>query len=367
MSLGEFEFINWVRSHTPPNPWVTVVGPGDDCAVLVPSGRPTLVTTDVLTEGVDFILAECGPMAVGWKAMAANLSDIAAMGGRPTAAVVGVVVPFSPEGKDDNEASLFCRETLASTGSPRSPMSRGKTSSEPPPSLGGRGSEGLGSSVLSPSLPKRQGEPRLGLLPELYLGLRYVADRFRVSIVGGDTNSWGGGLVVSVTVLGEPIREPVLRSGAKPGDWVFVTGPLGGSILGRHLTPIPRLVEAEKLITNYHLRAMIDISDGLAKDLGHINEESRCGAVLDAATIPIHPDAVELAMRTGKSPLEHALGDGEDFELIFTVSAEDGAKLLANPLISVWKVGEIVVEPGLWIIEGGMKRPLGPTGWEHRL
>lgn len=186
-------------------------------------------------------------------------------------------------------------------------------------------------------------------------------------IVGGDTNSWGGGLVVSVTVLGEPIREPVLRSGAKPGDRVFVTGPLGGSILGRHLDPTPRLAEVEKLLAVCDLHAMIDVSDGLAKDLGHICEESRCGAVLHAGAIPVHPDAVELAKRTGKPPLEHALGDGEDFELVFTVSADDAAKLLANPPVPVWAIGEIVAEPGMWLMENGAKRSLAPAGWEHRL
>lgn len=300
MATGEFEYIRWLRTGTPPHPNVAI-GPGDDCAVLQrPTGR-VLVTTDALTEGVDFFLAECGPRSVGRKAMAVNLSDIAAMGGRPTAAVVGVVVP------------------------------------------------------------------RQFLIEDLHIGLREVADRFHVPIVGGDTNSWNGGVVVSVTVLGELIREPVLRSGAKPGDWVFVTGPLGGSILGRHLNPTPRLIEAEQLVNFCDLHAMIDVSDGLAKDVGHIAEESGCGVVLQGEDIPIHPDAIELANRTGKTPLEHALSDGEDFELIFTVSVEDGAKLLANPPVPVWKIGECVVERGLWIVQNGEKRPLDPIGWEHRL
>lgn len=327
--MNEFEFIRRLRADTPQHPGV-VVGPGDDCAVLTrPPGR-VLVTTDVLTEGVDFILAECGPRAVGRKAMAANLSDIAAMGGRPTAAVVGVVVP----------ADL----------TPPAPLS-----------MNGEGGE-----RSSPS-PFMERGPGGEVLPALNLGIRDLADRFGVPIVGGDTNSWGGELVVSVTVLGEPIREPVLRSGAKPGDRVFVTGPLGGSILGRHLNPTPRLAEAERLVNFCDLHAMIDVSDGLAKDLGHICEESRCGAVLHADAIPVHPDAVELAKRTGQPPLDHALGDGEDFELVFTVSADDAAKLLANPPVPVWAIGEIVAEPGMWLIENGQMRPLAPAGWEHRL
>jgi thiamine-monophosphate kinase len=168
-------------------------------------------------------------------------------------------------------------------------------------------------------------------------------------------------------VLGEPVREPVLRSGAKPGDWIFVTGPCGGSILGRHLNPTPRLHEAEALVTRFTLHAMIDVSDGLSADLNHILEESGCGAVLAAEAIPVHPDAVELAKRTGKPPLEHALGDGEDFELIFTVDAKTGEKLLAAPPVPVWKIGECVAESGLWLVEGGVKRVLTPTGWEHGL
>ncbi|MCU0702895.1 MAG: thiamine-phosphate kinase [Fimbriiglobus sp.] len=301
MSGGEFAFIRSIRDVTPPHPAV-IVGPGDDCAVLAGPGR-LLVTTDVLTEGVDFILHDCGLRAVGRKAMAVNLSDIAAMGGRPLAAVVGVVFPAG---------------------------------------------EG-------------------GARHELHLGLREVADAFRTPLVGGDTNSWDHGLVVSVTVLGEPIREPVLRSGAKPGDWIFVTGPCGGSILGRHLNPMPRLREVEALVTNFNLRSMIDVSDGLAADLNHILEESACGAVLHADAIPIHPDAIELATRSGRTPLDHALSDGEDFELIFTIDPQMGAKLLAAPPVPVWKIGECVTEAGLWMTVNGQQRPLAATGWEHRM
>lgn len=302
MGRGEFEIIGHIRSATPSHPSV-FVGPGDDCAVLAVGSSRLLVTTDVLTEGVDFILSECGPRAVGRKAMAVNLSDIAAMGGRATAAVVGVVLPHS-------------------TGS---------------------------------------------MVEQIHAGLREVADRFNVPLVGGDTNSWDGRLVVSVTVLGEPIREPVLRSRAKPRDWIFVTGPCGGSILGRHLNPTPRLREAELLVTNFALHAMIDVSDGLSADLNHILTESGCGAVLTAEAIPIHTDAVELAKRTGKTPLLHALGDGEDFELVFTVDADTGAKLLVAPPAPVWKIGECVGEPGLWITENRVQRPLAPSGWEHGL
>jgi thiamine-monophosphate kinase len=304
MAEGEFEYIRWVRNRTSADARI-LVGPGDDCAVLVPPAGPLLVTTDLLTEGVDFVLAEAGGRAVGRKAMGVNLSDIAAMAGRPMAAVVAVALPRD----------------------------------------GGR-----------------------GLAEDLYLGLRDVGDVHGVAIVGGDTNSWDGGFVVTVTVLGEATgRGPVLRSGARVGDWVFVTGPCGGSILGRHLTPTPRVKEALALHAAVELRAMIDVSDGLAADLHHILEESGCGAVLSADAIPVHPDAVELSRRTGRHPLDHALGDGEDFELVFTVSAVDGAKLLREPPVTgLVKIGECV-EFGLWLERQGGREPLSPSGWVHPL
>lgn len=300
---GEFEYISWLRARTPPSPRV-MVGPGDDCAVLSPPRYPVLVSTDMLMDGTDFILAEVGPRRAGRKAMAANLSDIAAMAGTPTAAVVAAALP---------------RE-------------------------------------------------RREIAEELYLGLRDVADAFDVPIVGGDTNAWTGPLVISVTVLGEASSPgAVLRSGARPGDWIFVTGPLGGSILGRHLDFTPRIREAQTLARAVTLHAMCDISDGLSADLNHILEESRCGAILDFASIPIAPAAIELSRTTGRSPVSHALEDGEDFELVFTASAEDGARLLSQaPIPGLVKIGECV-ESGYWLRQGDELTPVTPRGWEHRV
>jgi thiamine-monophosphate kinase len=298
---GEFEYIAWLRSRTPSDARV-LIGPGDDCAVISPPPRPLLVTTDMLMDGTDFILAEVGPRRAGRKAMAANLSDIAAMAGVPTFAVASVALP--------------------------------------------RGGREIGS--------------------ELYLGLRDAADAFGVALVGGDTNAWEGKLVISVTLLGEcTARGPVTRSGARPGDWLFVTGPLGGSILGHHLDFTPRVREALALHEAVPLRAMCDISDGLAADLNHICEESKCGAVLHAEAIPISDAARELSRASGKTPLAHALGDGEDFELLFAVSPDDGAKLLReSPVPGLAKVGECV-ESELCLEEGGARAPLAPTGWVH--
>src|SRR5579871_2502280 len=206
--MNEFDYIQWLRQRTSAASQV-ILGPGDDAAALdLSSGKSCLVTTDMLMDGVDFRLSEVEPNRVGRKAMAANLSDIAAMAGKPVAAVVAV------------------------------------------------------------ALPKHRGE---SLAKELYLGLREMADAFNTALVGGDTNTWDGPLVISVTVLGEAVgRGIVTRAGAKPGDWLMTTGSFGGSILGRHLDFTPRVREALKLNELVELHAMIDVSDGLSADVHHI-------------------------------------------------------------------------------------------------
>ncbi len=301
--MGEFEYIRWLRRRTPPHPRV-LVGPGDDCAVLRPSPAPLLVKTDMLLEGSHFLLEQAGPRRVGRKALAVNLSDIAAMGGSPFAAVVSVGLPRTSATK---------------------------------------------------------------IAEELYVGMRQIADEFSTAIVGGDTNSWDNGLVISVALLGDAGPQgPILRSGAKPGDWLMVTGPMGGSLQGKHLDFTPRIHEALALQDHAHIHAMLDISDGLAADVNHICEESGCGAVLVAERIPISAAAQQ--MRDQRTPLEHALGDGEDFELAFAVSAEEGRKLLEKQPIAAVKltwIGECIAEPGLFLEEKGGRRPLGAIGYVH--
>ncbi len=312
---GEFPYISWLRAQTSLSSRV-LVGPGDDCAVLKCGATPSLVTTDMLMDGTDFIVAEVGPRRAGRKAMAANLSDIAAMAGVATAALVSIALPRQ---------------------SPR----------ESPGRAGPR-------------------EETSHFAEELYWGCREAADPFNVAIIGGDTNTWAGPLVISITALGETTgRGAVLRSGACVGDWIFVTGPLGGSILGHHLDFTPRLEEALAIHAMVAIHAMCDISDGLAADLHHILEESRCGAVLDSAAIPISPAAKELSRTSNKTPLEHALGDGEDFELVFTVSPTAGHRLLQEPpCAGLVKIGECV-EAGFWLQSGNHRTPLHPTGWKH--
>ena len=303
--MGEFAYIDWLRRRTPADPRV-LIGPGDDCAaVRFAPDAPVLITTDMLLDGSCFVLAEAGPRRVGRKAMAVNLSDVAAMAGRPVAAVVSVGLPRT----------------------------------------GGR-----------------------ALAEELYLGLREVADAFDTALVGGDTNSWDGPLTISVTLFGEATgRGPVRRDGAKVGDWLFVTGPLGGSIRGKHLDFTPRVREAQRLHELVELHAMIDISDGLAADLHHVLTASGCGAVLRAEAIPVTAEA--RSMGDGQSPLEHALGDGEDYELVFAVSPADGRRLLDEqpvPGVTLAHVGECVAD-GYWLEEAGARRTLEPRGYVHQL
>ncbi|MGL4420299.1 MAG: thiamine-phosphate kinase [Gemmataceae bacterium] len=299
---NEFEYIRWLRDQTPAHARVTI-GPGDDCAAIALPDREMLITTDMLMEGVDYVLAEAGPRRIGRKAMSVNLSDIAAMAGRPVAAVVSVALP--------------------------------------------------------------QG---VSIAEELYRGLREVADEFRVPIVGGDTNSWKGGLVINVTVYGEVAPgQAVRRNGACPGDWIFVTGPLGGSILGHHLDFLPRIPEAQRLQANGPIHAMIDISDGFTADLSHILQESRCGAMIFGAQIPLSAAAHTCALQSGRSALDHALTDGEDFELIVVVGPEVGSRWVQQPPIpSLVEVGRIV-PTGLFIDrgEGAGPQPLASGGWEH--
>ena len=198
-----------------------------------------------------------------------------------------------------------------------------------------------------------------------------MADRFEVDLVGGDTNAWDGPLVINVTLLGEttPLGA-VRRAGARPGDLVLVTGPLGGSLFrGRHLRPEPRVREALALHGSARLSAMIDISDGLSSDLGHILEESAgLGAILDASAIPIHPDALEQSAADGMPALDHALHDGEDFELCVVVSPAIARALLAAPPepARLYLVGEVTAEPGLRLRTGdGRVTPLAPGGFDH--
>lgn len=300
----EFALIDWIRQRTAGHSRLAV-GIGDDAAVLTfPQPSSALVTVDMLMEGVDFLLGSATPQQIGWKSLAVNLSDIAAMAGSPVAAVIAV------------------------------------------------------------ALPKRGGAE---LAAGIHEGIQKLAHRFDVAIAGGDTNSWDGPLVISITVIGEAqARGAVLRSGAKERDWIFATGSFGGSISGKHLDFTPRLREATQLHQAVQLHSMIDVSDGLAADLAHILDESHLGAILNAEHIPISPAA--LNSKDDRTPLQHALTDGEDFELVFTVSPEDGQALIDNNpcQIPVTRIGEIVSGRSCQLRDReGKLTPLAPIGWTH--
>lgn len=306
----ELELIDHLRKRLPAHPRLKL-GIGDDAAVLDLAHRDdVVVTVDMLMEGVDFRFPDADPRAVGYKSLAVNLSDLAAMAARPLAAVVAV------------------------------------------------------------ALPRRGG---MDLAVQLYEGLLPLAERFDTALAGGDTNSWDGPLVISITALGEVgPRGPLCRSGARPGDWIMTTGAFGGSILGRHLTFEPRVCEAQLLHEQFTLHAGIDASDGLSLDLWRMCEASGCGAALDLAAVPVSDDARRLAQQLadGSTPLDHALADGEDFELILAVPPEAGAELLARqPLgVPLTKIGAFISERGLWRRDAaGSLAPLPPQGYQHSL
>lgn len=304
---GEFGLIASIRDRARTSSSRVTLGIGDDCAGLaLTPGAEVLVTTDMLMEGRHFRLGEASPTEVGYKALAVNLSDIAAMAGIPVAAFVAIALP---------------RSTAV--------------------------------------------EVARGLLD----GMMPLLERFGVALAGGDTNAWDGPLVVSVTLIGEATpRGAVRRSGARPGDTVLVTGPLGGSLSGRHLRPMPRIAEALALAEAASIHAMLDLSDGLAGDLAHILAESGVGATLDAASIPIHPDALAMARTSGRSPIDHALGDGEDFELCLTLDPSDAARLLPAPPpgVALFRVGTIDGESGLRLRgPDGSISPLIARAFDH--
>jgi thiamine-monophosphate kinase len=196
-----------------------------------------------------------------------------------------------------------------------------------------------------------------------------LSEQFGVAIAGGDTNTLDGPLIISVTALGKTtLRGPLLRSGAKVGDRMLVTGELGGSILGRHLDCEPRVREALLLHEQYELHAGMDISDGLALDLSRMCEASGVGAIVDVDLVPISAAAEELTGRDPKiTPLEHALSDGEDFELLLAVPPDVAAQIVREQPIEcgISDIGEFTVESGLRQRTSGRISPLDARGYVH--
>lgn len=305
----EAEFIRWLHKRLPPQPHLDL-GLGDDAAILRAAGDDPrrVVSVDLLTEGVDFVLAEVDAQRVGRKALAVNLSDLAAMAARPLAAVIALALP-------------------------------------------------------------RDGA--LALAQRLYEGLIPLAEQHGIAIAGGDTNCWDGPLVISVTVIGElSSAGSLLRSGARPGDSIVVTGRFGGSRLGHQFDFDPRVAEAQWLAAHATLHAGMDCSDGLTLDLSRLANASGCGAVVDLSRVPVAPAAAAWARQCddGSTALEHALGDGEDFELILAIPRARADELIAQQPLAcgLTIIGEFVPERGLWQLQpDGTRLALAPRGFEH--
>lgn len=289
-----------------------MVGIGDDGAVLdVSDDLQQVIVTDLLLDGVHFDLNSVNPSLAGRKAIAVNLSDLAAMGCRPTAAFVSLAVP-----RDHKR--------------------------------------------VAPDF-----------LRELYRGIQQMTDEFQFTLAGGDTNSWDGPLAINVCLTGVPFSaKPFLRSGAQADDAVFVTGPLGGSLYhDRHLTFKPRLQVSEWLSRSTDVHAMLDISDGLSLDLHRMLEASGVAAEISAATIPIHCDVP--AEWSFEKRLAAALGDGEDFELLFTVAGSEAEKLKAAAnadAVSLYQIGRVMNGSGATLIDPtGKHSTMDETGWQYSL
>ncbi len=240
-----------------------IKGIGDDTAVVecCPHGDDyLLLTQDSLISGRHFELDNTDPAKVGWKALARNISDIASMGGKPLWITVGLALP-------DNLSAQW--------------------------------------------------------LDNFYKGMKNCADKFGCSIIGGDLSSSAKEVFISLALAGKVNKNNVkYRSGAVENDYLCVTGTLGGSILGKHLDFSPRVYESIWLIENLKVTAMIDLSDGIAKDLFHIAEAGNIGFELEYERIPVSDAAYSLAGENQDIAIDHALNDGEDYELLFTVSGE---------------------------------------------
>jgi thiamine-monophosphate kinase len=304
MPEGENKLVRWLQKRFATDAARVEIGIGDDMAAVRFDGPLVAVTTDMLLDGVHFDTTKHEFAAIGRKAVACSLSDCAGMACEPRFAAVSVAL--------NNNMSLAD-------------------------------------------------------VQRLYEGMAAVADEFGCAIIGGDTTSWMHPLAIDVAMLAEPMsqRGPVKRSTAKPGNTIYITGPLGGSIFDRHLTFSPRLDIARELANDTRLHAMMDISDGLALDLNRLCEASNCVAELSAEALQknISPAAIECAQSDGRTALDHAMSDGEDFELLIT-----GDQLEHPQLIAIGRIIE-PSEPGRSHVimrdKQGGTMAIEPKGFEH--
>jgi thiamine-monophosphate kinase len=332
-TLGEFGLIEHLTRNFPAINPSTLKGIGDDAAVLDSGDLCTVVSTDMLVEGIHFDLAYTPLKHLGYKAVVVNLSDICAMNAIPRQITFSFAI--------SNRFSVEAME-------------------------------------------------------ELYAGVRAACDAYGVDLVGGDTTSSPGGLVISVTAIGASERDRlVYRNGARPGDLICISGDLGGAYLGLQLLEREKRVwlehpevqpnlenqqyaigrqlkpEARKDVVEAFRKvdlvptAMIDVSDGLSSDLLHICKQSGTGALLEESGVPIHTEVQLLALRFKLDPITCALHGGEDYELLFTIRPEDVEKILYLP--DFYIAGEILeAKEGIRLsTKGGKLHDLKSQGWRH--
>jgi thiamine-monophosphate kinase len=308
--MNEFELIAKLTRALPANESV-VTGAGDDCAMLdlgVPDNL-ILFKTDAVVEGFHFT-RETPPEKIGRKALARCLSDIAAMAGTPTAALVTIALPenYDPE-----------------------------------------------------------------FIAKIYDGINALAREHGIAIVGGETTKNPERILISIALIGiVPRGKQILRSGAKTGDAIFVTGELGGSLAEKHLDFEPRLAEARWLAENFSIHALLDLSDGLAGDLRHILNASLVGAEILKSAVPISRAAKLRAKQNSaaKPAFAAALTDGEDFELLFTAASKDAVRLLDAwkknfPILKLSCIGKIVAGDGILIRDKSGSHKLNAHGYVH--
>ena len=327
--IGEFGFIRSIMNDCHFSPENLIKGIGDDCAVIGPyNDKVFLITTDLLIEGVHFILGKISPEHLGEKAVAVNLSDIAAMGG--------------------NALHLF----------------------------------------LSVAIPRSMSLETIHLI---YRGIKAVCRRYKVNILGGDTSSSPEKLMINVTVIGDaPEKEVLYRSGAKPGDAIYITDTLGNSAAGlklikeelfapddlasslidAHNRPVPFLKAGHIIAHSQLASAMIDLSDGLFSDLRHICEASKVGARLFHDSLPLSEELRAFAEINNLDPYEFAISGGEDYRLLITISEKNLVsfqKLFEKQKpCPIYHVGEITKELGVKMIRSdGKEDLLEDTGFDH--
>ena len=327
--IGEFGFIKKISRGCLIRPDTIIKGIGDDAAAFITEpGYLTLITTDLLVERIHFLRKAISGFDLGYKSLAVNLSDIAAMGGTAREAFVSIAIPE---------------------------------------------------------------DCQLDYLEQIYNGIKNLAAKFEVNVLGGDTTSSRIDLIINIVVQGIVSKEELLcRDAARPEDIIFSTGFLGDSRAGLHLilnkiasdtqalksllkahrVPEPHLREGRFLARQQGVHAAIDTSDGLSSDLGHIVEESRVGARLFADKIPVSQELMDFCTRFNFNPIDYALDGGEDYTLLCTITPQS-ANQIANAFEKefkrrLFKIGEITAEKQLMLVYPDAKtKPIIPTGWDH--